>query len=109
MVDADSHFPGFLNIKLKKHGHGKVSGWFACWWCIDLILIGLMQNNVDEAVKKLKAQGIEAMGVVCHVSNAQHRKNLIEKTVQVSGIFVLLSCVFGMKGAELGKGVRAYF
>ena len=45
-----------------------------------------MQKNVDEAVSKLKAQGIEAIGVVCHVSNAQHRKNLIEKTVQVSNI-----------------------
>lgn len=43
-----------------------------------------MQKNVDEAVERLKAQGIEAMGMVCHVSNAQHRKNLIEKTVQVS-------------------------
>lgn len=60
------------------------------YWCIDLILIAFMQNNVDEAVKKLKAQGIEAMGVVCHVSNAQHRKNLIEKTVQVSNYLSLL-------------------
>ncbi|KAG8635154.1 hypothetical protein MANES_16G001800v8 [Manihot esculenta] len=39
-------------------------------------------KNVDEAVEKLKAQGIEVIGVVCHVSNAEQRKNLIEKTVQ---------------------------
>ncbi|KAG2684395.1 hypothetical protein I3843_10G073700 [Carya illinoinensis] len=43
------------------------------------------QKNVDEAVEKLKAQGIDAFGVVCHVSNAQQRKNLIDKTVQKYG------------------------
>ncbi|XP_030940621.1 tropinone reductase-like 3 [Quercus lobata] len=43
------------------------------------------QNNVDEAVEKLKAQGIEVLGVVCHVSNKQQRKNLIDKTVQKYG------------------------
>jgi dehydrogenase/reductase SDR family protein 4 len=43
------------------------------------------QNNVDEAVEKLKARGIEVLGVVCHVSNAQQRKNLIDKTIQKYG------------------------
>ncbi|CAK9182234.1 unnamed protein product [Ilex paraguariensis] len=43
------------------------------------------QKNVDEAVEKLKARGIEALGVVCHVSNAQQRKNLIDKTIQKFG------------------------
>ncbi|XP_058201106.1 tropinone reductase-like 3 isoform X2 [Rhododendron vialii] len=43
------------------------------------------QNNVDEAVEKLRARGIEVLGVVCHVSNAQQRKNLIETTVQKYG------------------------
>ncbi|KAK4548682.1 hypothetical protein RGQ29_019499 [Quercus rubra] len=43
------------------------------------------QNNVDEAVEKLKAQGIKVLGVVCHVSNEQQRKNLIDKTVQKYG------------------------
>ncbi|KAF3566806.1 hypothetical protein DY000_02014174 [Brassica cretica] len=40
------------------------------------------QANVEEAVEKLKAKGIDAYGIVCHVSNAQHRRNLVEKTVQ---------------------------
>ncbi|PWA57113.1 glucose/ribitol dehydrogenase [Artemisia annua] len=40
------------------------------------------ERNVDEAVKKLKQQGIEVLGVVCHVSNAQQRKSLVEQTVQ---------------------------
>lgn len=51
----------------------------------------LMQNNVDEAVEKLRAQGIEALGIVCHVSNEQQRKNLIGKTVQVTTLLVVLS------------------
>lgn len=42
------------------------------------------QNNVDEAVEKLRSKGIEVIGAVCHVSNPQHRKDLVEKTVQVS-------------------------
>ena len=46
-------------------------------------MVKLLQKNVDEAVEKLKARGIEVLGVVCHVSNAEQRKNLIDKTVQV--------------------------
>ena len=46
-------------------------------------MVKLIQKNVDEAVEKLKAQGIEVFGVVCHVSNAQQRKDLIDKTFQV--------------------------
>ncbi|KAK1576395.1 hypothetical protein Q3G72_013464 [Acer saccharum] len=38
------------------------------------------QRNVDEAVEKLKAKGIEVIGIV---SNAQQRKNLLDKIVQV--------------------------
>lgn len=43
----------------------------------------MLQKNVDEAVEKLKALGIEVIGIICHVSNEQHRKNLIDKTVEV--------------------------
>jgi dehydrogenase/reductase SDR family protein 4 len=46
-------------------------------------VVKLLQKNVDEAVEKLKARGIDVLGVVCHVSNAEQRKNLIDKTVQV--------------------------
>jgi dehydrogenase/reductase SDR family protein 4 len=46
-------------------------------------VVKLLQKNVDEAVEKLKARGIEVLGVVCHVSSAEQRKNLIDKTVQV--------------------------
>uniref|UniRef100_A0A1D1ZER4 Dehydrogenase/reductase SDR family member 4 n=1 Tax=Anthurium amnicola TaxID=1678845 RepID=A0A1D1ZER4_9ARAE len=43
------------------------------------------QRNVDEAVEKLRAKGIEAMGAVCHVSNPQQRTDLIEKAIQKYG------------------------
>ena len=49
---------------------------------IYLFMVKLLQKNVDEAVEKLKSR-IEVLGVVCHVSNAQQRKNLIDKTIQV--------------------------
>ncbi|KAK1561795.1 hypothetical protein Q3G72_000682 [Acer saccharum] len=39
------------------------------------------QKNVDE---ELKSKGIEVIEIECHVSNAQQRKNLIDKTVHVS-------------------------
>ena len=51
------------------------------------VLLVCLQKNVDEAVEKLKNKGIQVLGVVCHVSNAQQRKHLIQKTVEVC-IFV---------------------
>ncbi|KAK6149701.1 hypothetical protein DH2020_017226 [Rehmannia glutinosa] len=50
-----------------------------------VVISSRRQSNVDEAVEKLKARGIEALGLVCHVSNAQQRKDLIAKTVQKYG------------------------
>ncbi|XP_071689732.1 tropinone reductase-like 3 [Rutidosis leptorrhynchoides] len=50
-----------------------------------VVISSRRQRNVDEAVKKLKEQGIEVMGLVCHVSNAQQRKNLIDQTIQKYG------------------------
>lgn len=50
-----------------------------------VVISSRRQKNVDEAVEKLKEKGIEALGVVCHVSNAQQRKNLTDQTVQKYG------------------------
>ncbi|XP_059636592.1 tropinone reductase-like 3 [Cornus florida] len=50
-----------------------------------VIVSSRKQNNVNEALKKLKARGIEVLGVVCHVSNAEQRKNLIDKTIEKYG------------------------
>ncbi|KAF4399575.1 hypothetical protein G4B88_022658 [Cannabis sativa] len=52
------------------------------------------QKNVDEATQKLKSQGIQVLGLVCHVSNAQQRKDLIHKTLEKFGkIDVIVSSV----------------
>ncbi|KAM6601964.1 hypothetical protein CsatA_021573 [Cannabis sativa] len=50
-----------------------------------VVISSRKQKNVDDAVEKLRGKGIETFGIVCHVSNAQQRKNLIEKTVQKYG------------------------
>ncbi|XP_019169386.1 PREDICTED: tropinone reductase-like 3 [Ipomoea nil] len=50
-----------------------------------VVISSRKQKNVDEAVEKLRSKGIEVLGVVCHVSNAEHRKNLVERTVQKYG------------------------
>ncbi|KAL9320777.1 hypothetical protein ACSQ67_012616 [Phaseolus vulgaris] len=50
-----------------------------------VVISSRKQQNVDEAAAKLRAKGIEVLPVICHVSNAQHRKNLIDKTLQKYG------------------------
>ncbi|MBA0569470.1 hypothetical protein Golob_003193, partial [Gossypium lobatum] len=47
-----------------------------------VVISSRKQKNVDEAVEKLKAKGIHVLGIVCHVSDAQQRKNLINKTIE---------------------------
>jgi dehydrogenase/reductase SDR family protein 4 len=42
-----------------------------------------LQNNVDEAVAKLKAEGLDVFGLACHVSLADQRANLIKSAVDV--------------------------
>ncbi|XP_028778783.1 tropinone reductase-like 3 [Neltuma alba] len=50
-----------------------------------VVISSRKQKNVDDAAEKLRAQGIEVLALVCHVSNSQQRKNLIDKTVQKYG------------------------
>ncbi|XP_022724015.1 tropinone reductase-like 3 isoform X2 [Durio zibethinus] len=50
-----------------------------------IVISSRKQKNVDEAVEKLKNKGIRVLGVVCHVSNPQQRKHLIQKTVEEYG------------------------
>ncbi|XP_057795008.1 short-chain dehydrogenase/reductase SDRA-like isoform X2 [Salvia miltiorrhiza] len=57
-----------------------------------VVISSRRQTNVDEAVKKLKNQGIEVMGLVCHVSNAQQRKDLIKNTIQKYGKLDVVVC-----------------
>lgn len=39
-------------------------------------------TNVDEAVKALRMEGIEAAGMPCHVGIADDRKKLIDFTIE---------------------------
>lgn len=57
----------------------------------------ITQQNVDAAAEKLRAKGIEVLGVVCHVSNPQQRKDLIDKTVQVRSSDQLSTLYFSYK------------
>ncbi|XP_027332877.1 tropinone reductase-like 3 [Abrus precatorius] len=50
-----------------------------------VVISSRKQQNVDAAAEKLRAKGIEVLAVVCHVSNAQQRKSLIDNTVQKYG------------------------
>ncbi|XP_057247304.1 tropinone reductase-like 3 isoform X2 [Beta vulgaris subsp. vulgaris] len=50
-----------------------------------VVISSRKQKNVDDAVEKLKSKGINVLGVVCHVSNEEQRKNLIEQTIQEYG------------------------
>ncbi|XP_020971387.1 uncharacterized protein LOC107625196 [Arachis ipaensis] len=47
-----------------------------------VVISSRKQQNVEEAAEKLRAKGIEVLTLVCHVSNNQQRKDLIQKTAQ---------------------------
>lgn len=50
------------------------------------------QQKVNAAVKDIKDLGLNASGCVCHVSDAEQRKELIESTVEkYGGIDILIS------------------
>jgi len=49
------------------------------------------QKNVDTAVTKLKSEGLDVTGLVCHVSNADHRKQLFEEAAKLGGLDILVS------------------
>ncbi|XP_045194918.2 dehydrogenase/reductase SDR family member 4-like [Mercenaria mercenaria] len=50
------------------------------------------KHNVDKAVQTLKNKGLTVSGVVCHVAKKEHRKKLIEQTVnEFGGIDLLVS------------------
>ncbi|PIN21332.1 Reductase [Handroanthus impetiginosus] len=70
-----------------------------------VVISSRRQRNVDEAVEKLKGRGIEVLGLVCHVSNAQQRKDLIAKTVEKGSSIVFISSVAGY---QPHKGLAMY-
>lgn len=53
---------------------------------------------MDEAVEGLRAKGITVVGAVCHVSNAEQRKHLIDTAVKVRFRLSILSSVVVVVG-----------
>ncbi|XP_011642396.1 dehydrogenase/reductase SDR family member 4 [Pogonomyrmex barbatus] len=50
------------------------------------------ESNVKKAVDKLKSEGLQVAGTVCHVGKAEDRKNLFEKTKKdFGGLDILVS------------------
>ncbi|PNH09405.1 Dehydrogenase/reductase SDR family member 4 [Tetrabaena socialis] len=50
------------------------------------------QDNVDDAVKALRAKGLEVAGCACHVGSHEQRQRLVEQCVQkYGGLDVLVS------------------
>lgn len=43
-----------------------------------MVVSSRKQKNVDAAIDKLKSDGLNVAGVVCHVSKAEDRKTLLE-------------------------------
>ena len=62
------------------------------------------QKNVDEAVEGLRAKGITVVGAVCHVSNAEQRKHLVDTAVKVRFRLPIHSSVVAVEGR--GDSVR---
>jgi dehydrogenase/reductase SDR family protein 4 len=48
------------------------------------------QKNVDEALAKLKSEGLSASGMVCHAGVKEDRTRLLEKTTAEFGGFDIL-------------------
>jgi dehydrogenase/reductase SDR family protein 4 len=51
------------------------------------------QSNVEEALSSLRAQGIQAVGIPCHVGSAEQRQALIQAAVKVCALGHILVCL----------------
>ncbi|KAL3860079.1 hypothetical protein ACJMK2_010247 [Sinanodonta woodiana] len=52
------------------------------------------QEHVDEALRQMKAESLNVSGIPGHISDAEHRKKMIQKTlVDFGGIDILVSTV----------------
>lgn len=57
-----------------------------------LVICSRKQNNVDDSLKRLKDQGIECVGCVCHVGNREHLRKFVQLAMDTYGqIDVLVS------------------
>ena len=59
------------------------------------------EHHVTAAVEKLRGEGLEVSGVVCHVGNEEHRENLFKQTLDKYG---QLDCLVVSAGINLYVG-----
>ncbi|XLU76023.1 hypothetical protein S245_035076, partial [Arachis hypogaea] len=59
------------------------------------------KQNIDEAAEKLRAKGIEVLALVCHVSNDQQKKDLIQKIAQCASVLLLKTQKKARAGSDL--------
>jgi dehydrogenase/reductase SDR family protein 4 len=50
-----------------------------------VVICSRKKENVEVATAKLKAKGLAVEGKVCHVGNAQQRRELVEWTLRMHG------------------------
>lgn len=53
-------------------------------------------ENVENAVKKLRNEGLKGDGIVCHVGKAEDRKKLVEYAINKTGGIDILVCCAGV-------------
>lgn len=57
-----------------------------------VVISSRKQDACDAVVEKFKADGLEAIGVACHVGDAEQRENLVKTTIeQFGGIDILVN------------------
>ena len=57
-----------------------------------VVISSRRQANVDEALRKLKQEGIDCCGCICHVGSGQHLQQLVKLTLDTYGkIDILVS------------------
>lgn len=66
-----------------------------------VVICSRRQENVDDAVKKLRNQNLEASGIVCHQAKKEDRQRLVDYTINTYGGIDLL---FTSAGVNTHKG-----
>ncbi|KAJ0178282.1 hypothetical protein K1T71_006105 [Dendrolimus kikuchii] len=101
-------FPSYVNVR-DAHSDGKLKGKVAIVTAstdgigfaiakklgnegASVVISSRKQNNVENAVKSLRNDGITVEGVVCHVGNAEQRKKLFDTAnSKFGGLDILIS------------------
>lgn len=50
-----------------------------------VVISSRKQEAVDAVASKFKAKGLEAIGIACHIGDAEQRQNLVDKTLEAYG------------------------